>query len=268
MNDLYYHKTFVYDGKTTTYSIHRTNKPFILLVHGYCCDRSVWQHVAKVLSDDFSIIAPDLFGYGESEYSEEFSMNYVAGYLNALLNHEHVEKVHYVGHSMGGYISMEFLAHYADKLSRLTLLNSHCFTDSDEKMTNREKTIGFLKKYGTKIYINEIYKSLFGQAFYEKQIDVIIEMKNRAKSYKVESLIASSRGMIDRLDHSETLKNAKVPIQFILGANDGLIPLRDFGVMCSFPDISSIHIIPEMGHMGMLEQKEATIQHILTFNTL
>jgi pimeloyl-ACP methyl ester carboxylesterase len=267
MNDLFQNKIYEYDGVAAAYSIHRTDKPYLILVHGYCCDRSVWHDVAQDLSDDFSIIIPDLFGYGDSAYSPRFSMKYVAGFIDALLEHESVEQVHYVGHSMGGYIGMEYLANYASRLTKMTMLNTHCFTDSTEKMTNREKTIGFLQKHGTQLYINEIYKSLFGKDFYEHHFDVIIAMKYRAKSYTVESLIASSRGMIDRLDHSNTLKESKIPIQFILGENDGLIPLRDFGVMCSFPDRAHIHIIPNMGHMGMLEQREVTTKHLMAFSS-
>jgi pimeloyl-ACP methyl ester carboxylesterase len=266
MNDLFQNKVYVYNGVSAAYSIHRTQKPFLILVHGYCCDRSVWQDVAQALSDDFSILMPDLFGYGDSEYSDNFSMEYVAGFIDALLIHENIESVHYVGHSMGGYIGMEFLKNHSSKLTKLTMLNTHCFTDSAEKMTNREKTIVFLRKHGTQLYINEIYKSLFGKDYYEKHFDVIIEMKYRAKSYTVDSLVASSRGMIDRKDHSDTLKNATIPIQFILGENDGLIPLKDFGVMCSFPTISHIHIVPNMGHMGMLEVKEETIKYLMEFS--
>ncbi|MBK7957158.1 MAG: alpha/beta hydrolase [Bacteroidetes bacterium] len=260
-------KSFDFDGILCTYFIEKNNKPTIFLVHGYCCDSRVWEEIIPTLREQFSLIVPDLIGYGESALGNQYSMEYLAEYIHAIASREDIDSFHYVGHSMGGYIGLAFLKKYPQYLNRFTLLNSHCFTDSEEKSTNREKTISFLAKHGSNVYENEIYKTLFSKTFYQNHAGLIEKLKARAKSYPVETLMQSCRGMIDRHDHSETLKNATIPIQFILGIEDSLIPTSDFLKQCAFPAISSIHLIEKMGHMGMLEEKEATILHISSFSS-
>lgn len=260
-------KTFDFDGIACTYHIEKSDKPIIFLVHGYCCDSRIWEKLIPSLSAQFSLIVPDLIGYGESELGKHYSMEYLADYIHAIAVREGIEAYHYVGHSMGGYIGLAYLQKYPTYLKKLTLLNSHCFTDSAEKSTNREKTITFLARHGSNTYVNEIYKSLFSKAFYQSHAELIEELKLRAKSYPVETLIQSCRGMIDRKDHSDTLKNASIPIQFILGMEDSLIPTADFLKQCAFPSVSSIHLIEKMGHMGMFEEMKATFEHISSFSS-
>ena len=72
--------------------------------------------------------------------------------------------------------------------------------------------------------------------------------------------------MIERKNHEQTLKSAQVPIQFIMGAKDNLIPLNDFGQQASLPAISVLKVFPDMGHMGMFEFAELTIREISSFN--
>ena len=41
--------------------------PAVLLLHGYPETKLMWRHVAPVLAQRFTVVAPDLRGYGDSE---------------------------------------------------------------------------------------------------------------------------------------------------------------------------------------------------------
>ena len=41
-------------------------KPPLLLLHGYPQTHAMWHRVARLLADDFSLVVPDLRGYGDS----------------------------------------------------------------------------------------------------------------------------------------------------------------------------------------------------------
>lgn len=45
---------------------HAGEGPPLLLIHGYPQTRAAWRHVAPELARDFSVVAPDLRGYGDS----------------------------------------------------------------------------------------------------------------------------------------------------------------------------------------------------------
>ncbi|MEO7055293.1 MAG: alpha/beta fold hydrolase, partial [Caldimonas sp.] len=42
------------------------DKPALLLLHGYPQTHVMWHRVARVLAPDFSLVVPDLRGYGDS----------------------------------------------------------------------------------------------------------------------------------------------------------------------------------------------------------
>jgi len=41
-------------------------KPPLLLLHGYPQTHAMWHRVARLLATDFSLVVPDLRGYGDS----------------------------------------------------------------------------------------------------------------------------------------------------------------------------------------------------------
>lgn len=237
----------------------------ILLVHGYACDSRVWKSIIEPISNHFSVITLDLPGYNTQEdIKAYFTLKELASQIAEQINSLDLTKIIFLGHSMGGYIGLEFLSQFPDLLDSLVLLNSHCFTDSQEKSTNRTKTINFLERRGSQIYINEIYKTLFGNEFYEKNSTIINELKENAKKYPVETLINSCSAMIERVDHSDTIKTSSIPIHFLLGDRDALIPIDEYSSMLMLnPHIQKHKILNNCGHMGMYEAKDEVVNYLI-----
>lgn len=248
------------------YFITGTETNPVLLIHGYCSDYHVWTYFEQELAKTNQVIVVSIPGYLSDEAPVTHNLSQLAEEIEKILETENIQKVHVVGHSMGGYIALELLANYPKRVNALTLLNSHCYTDNEDKKVNRSKTIDFIRKHGTKLYIKEIYRSLFSEQFQKEHHHLIETLKDRAKRYSVETLVQSSRAMIERKNHEQTLKSAQVPIQFIMGAKDNLVPLNDFGQQASLPSISVLKVFPDMGHMGMFESAELTIREISSFN--
>lgn len=238
----------------------------IILIHGYCSDYHVWTYFEQELAKTNQVVIVSIPGYLSEEETYIQNLASIAEEIEKIFVKENITEAHIVGHSMGGYIALEFLAHYAERVKALTLLNSHCYTDNEDKKVNRSKTIDFIRKHGTKLYIKEIYRSLFSEQFQKDNHHLVETLKDRAKLYSVETLVKSSKAMIERKNHEQTLKNARIPVQFIMGAKDNLIPLNDFVQQASLPAVASLKVFPEMGHMGMFECAEPTIQEIISFN--
>src|SRR5262245_33217315 len=97
--------------------------PALLLLHGLGCDHHTWDPVLPWLSRRFTVIAPDLFGHGQSDKPRgDYS---VAGYANIvrdLLAVLGIERVTVVGHSLGGGVAMQFAYQYPERTERLVLL--------------------------------------------------------------------------------------------------------------------------------------------------
>jgi pimeloyl-ACP methyl ester carboxylesterase len=60
--------------------------------------------------------------------------------------------------------------------------------------------------------------------------------------------------MIQRPDRTIELKNARVPVLFILGKYDTAVPVEDVLKQGHLPEKSYFHLLQQSGHMGMLEE--------------
>jgi pimeloyl-ACP methyl ester carboxylesterase len=236
----------------------------LLLVHGFMCDGTVWDGVISKLQDNFEIIIPDLDGYGfSSELLQYKTLEGLAIELKQILDDEGIEKVSFIGHSMGGYIGLEFLKHFETKLNHFVMLNSHIYTDSDERSTNRTKTIGFLQKYGSKLYVKESFRTLFSPEFAVNHSEIVTKMMENAHSYPVQTLINSCQAMIERKNHEQTIQNASTPIHFLMGEIDSLIPLEEYKKMTLLNLNAKTQVLSNGGHMGMHENAEEVVEYIL-----
>lgn len=88
--------------------------PALLLVHGLGSSRRVWLPITDRLSEDFTTIAVDLPGHGDSDWVNpapaEFGPDAHATALKPLIDDFSDGTLDVVGNSMGGWISLELAA--------------------------------------------------------------------------------------------------------------------------------------------------------------
>lgn len=98
--------------------------PPLLLVHGGRDHCRNWDWVARRLRKDWHVIAPDLRGHGDSEWSK--SANYsMAAYIYDLAQLVHQQKlapVTIVGHSLGGAITVRYAGIYPEHVRRIVAI--------------------------------------------------------------------------------------------------------------------------------------------------
>jgi pimeloyl-ACP methyl ester carboxylesterase len=99
--------------------------PVILLVHGITGRAEQWVPVMELLSDRFTLVAPDLLGHGRSAKPRgDYSLGaYAAGLRDLMLALGH-ERVTVVGHSLGGGVAMQFAYQFPERCERLVLASS------------------------------------------------------------------------------------------------------------------------------------------------
>jgi pimeloyl-ACP methyl ester carboxylesterase len=99
--------------------------PVLLLLHGIANSSRTWERVAPLLSERFTLIAPDLLGHGESATPRgDYSLGAHATGVRDLLTALGHERVTVVGHSLGGGIAMQFAYQFPERCERLVLVSS------------------------------------------------------------------------------------------------------------------------------------------------
>ncbi|MCP4715028.1 MAG: alpha/beta hydrolase [Deltaproteobacteria bacterium] len=111
------------DGKKIHYT--KTGKgPALILVHGFGGGLFVWDKLIPLLSDNFTLYAIDLPGFGLSEkphkgcYSMQCQAEIVQNFIKAL----DLQSVTIIGHSMGGVIAALCSINAPETISRLVIV--------------------------------------------------------------------------------------------------------------------------------------------------
>jgi pimeloyl-ACP methyl ester carboxylesterase len=100
--------------------------PVLLLVHGMAGSSATWNHVVPALARQFTVVAPDLLGHGESGKPRrgEYSLGAHANLLRDLLHVLGHERATFVGQSLGGGVAMQLAYQYPERCERLVLVGS------------------------------------------------------------------------------------------------------------------------------------------------
>lgn len=98
----------------------------MLLVHGITTYSFIWRKIVPLLEQDYQVLGIDLPGCGASSKSveESYSIKKHASLLKDFLDKTGLQKVHLVGHDVGGGVAQIFAVSFPEKLLSLTLINS------------------------------------------------------------------------------------------------------------------------------------------------
>ena len=244
----------------------------VLLLHGFAEDGAVWDEVAPALSAACRVLVPDLPGSGRSAFPEgEVTMESLAAVLKELLDKEAIERCVLIGHSMGGYITLAFAESYPERVLAFGFFHSTAYADSEEKKAGRLKSIAFIREYGAAPYIRQSAPNLFSAGTREERQALVEDMIRHYSTFSATSLIAYLQAMMQRPERISVLEQFPRPILFIIGEKDQLVPPEQSLKQAHLPRIAQVRLLPDAGHMGMLEDTVAgvaIIQEFVNFITL
>jgi len=99
--------------------------PPLLLVHGGRDHGRSWDALARALAPQFHVVAPDLRGHGDSEWTKggSYALTEYVYDLARLVRHLGAQKVAIAGHSMGGMVGLIYAGTFPDRVSALVVLD-------------------------------------------------------------------------------------------------------------------------------------------------
>jgi pimeloyl-ACP methyl ester carboxylesterase len=107
--------------------------PPLFMVHGIGARRATWTDLTEHLKNDFTCIAYDLRGHGESPLSNgPFGLDELVADLEALRAKLGIERASVVGHSLGGMIGPAYARAYPDRVASLGLFSTAAFRTADD----------------------------------------------------------------------------------------------------------------------------------------
>jgi len=121
--------SFIDTGEAVIRVRHGCSGPPLLLLHGHPQTHAMWYKIAPRLAEDFTVVAADLRGYGQS--SKPPTKPDHEPYSKRAMSRDHVEVMRQLGfdrffvagHDRGGRCAYRMALDYPDKVSRLAVLD-------------------------------------------------------------------------------------------------------------------------------------------------
>ena len=230
----------------------------VVCIHGYPLDHAIWTPLIPYLKAKARLIFPDLRGHGKSPVlSTPYTMADMAEDILMLIDDLGLSKVLLVGHSMGGYVSLQFARSFPDRMLGLLLVASHPFSDTPENKEGRLTSIRKIREMGVQKVLTDFPTNLTPIPEIQDTIRPIIQ------ATKAEGVIGSLHAMAERYDSSDVLLIANYPVGIVLGKQDLFISQeKRHQMQVQFPQ-TELSLVENAAHMIMMEDPQAVSQMIL-----
>jgi len=99
--------------------------PAVILLHGFAETSRMWRPIIPLLTEKFTVIAPDLPGIGDSSIpADNIDMLSAASRIHALVRSLRIEKAKVVGHDIGLMVAYAYAAQFPNETEKLAVMDA------------------------------------------------------------------------------------------------------------------------------------------------
>lgn len=238
--------------------------PDVVLIHGYGSDRLSWLATSPALMPLARVHAVDLPGHGESDMDiRDGSITALAARVMETLDTAGITRAHFVGHSLGGAISLLIAAQQPGRAASLSLIAplglgrgvDESFVTALPALQDADQALTLLRRLVVKpVLINKMTA--------QRSVDQLNRDGAREAFTRIgQSLIAGQQQFFDAaLKAAET----DIPRLTLWGGSDAINPLDD-DKLARFGGEQLI--IPDTGHLPQIEAMKAVNTRLAEFLT-
>ena len=229
----------------------------LVFLHGVGGDAASWAPQIAAFSGAFRAIAWDMPGYGLSRSLDRMTFPALAGSLLELLDRLGLERVHLVGHSMGGMVAQEFAALWPERIAALVLsATSPAFGRPDGDFQKRfvEARIAPLDNGKTMADLaDEMVATMMGPAADPGGAAIA----RRSMAGVPEATYRAAIACLVTFDRRDELSSYTMPVLVLAGEADSNAPAPMMERMAGrIPDADYV-CMKGTGHLGNLENPAA-----------
>lgn len=242
--------------------------PTLVLIAGYTCDVHLWLPILDFLTPHFEVLIFDNRGCGRSDTtSSPYSIEMMGQDALHLLDALDISDFYLLGHSMGGCIAQWLGAHVPKRVVKMVIANSSAVFSTSVEMSFR--FFYQLRELGVplKLLIEGVLPWLYSPNYLREHAHKLVQlMLHQPYPQKIEG----QKGQVDALlsfDSRPWLKSILAPTLIIAAEDDLPSPPKDGKFLADHIPNASFHLIPEMGHMPLIEIPEEFARLAIKFFT-
>lgn len=235
------------------------NGPKMVLIHGLFLNSDCWKFQLPIFESKYHVLRFDLRGHGKStKPKKRFTIRNYVDDMSALLNHLNwTKELYLVGHSLGSMIALVYGLENPSQVRKMVVADSFCYI-SQEAITdvlgrvNSSKLENFAIGIGVRglnPYNDEIAK------FVAKLVTDHMTKKDCLQA------TAASAGF----NICENLKSLNIPALILVGKKDITTPVWASEMIHEWLPKSELIIIPNAGHLIILDHPNEFNDLVLSF---
>lgn len=232
----------------------------IIWLHGFCISSEIWEECIPYFDEEYTSIQIDLPGFGDSPLTYFKNLSDLSEQIYQTLKEQSIPNAIIVGHSLGGYLSMEIARNHPEFCQALILFHSNAFEDSEERKAVRQVYLDAYERFGTDFFLKNFHENLF----YQKKPEIINSLKEKHANISIETLQQYTSAMKERKGYIDILDN-QLPKLIISGAFDKAISSEEYLKMYNKAERCELLILSNSAHMGMMEESRKACESILSF---
>jgi pimeloyl-ACP methyl ester carboxylesterase len=233
-----------------------TENPPLVLIHGAGGTHLYWPPEIRRLAG-YSVYALDLPGHGKSAICDgQQSVGEYARHIVQWLESVQLRRAVLVGHSMGSAIALALAIHHPEYVVGLGLISGGA----------RLRVHPDLLNYAADL--TTFYKAtdlLVSYSFSPNAPPRLVELASKRMLETRQSVFYGDLQACNSFDVMDRLGAVQQPTLVVCGACDQMTPLRYAQFLSSAIHNARLSIIPDAGHMVMLEQPRLVADSLLAF---
>jgi len=240
---------YSFDNVPIVYQKTGNGKEVLVFIHCWSCDKSYWAGQLEYFGNNYTVIAIDLAGHGESGFDRTgWTIENYGKDVKAVVEKEKLNNVILIGHSMGGAIVLS-AAQQSRNSGIKALIGIDTFQDI-EYMYTKEQYAGFVKPFEEDF--PTATKEFIKQMFPENADSNLVEMISGDMSSAPKDVALASFNDLFSFNEAENFDKINIPVRFLnadhypTNVESAKRHIKDFGVK----------IMKSVGHFLMLEKPD------------
>ena len=264
------------NGKKMSYQIHpctqNLNAELLILSSGLGGHASFWKPQIEALTPYFHILSYDQEGcYADSALlSDEYSITNLAKQLLQILDQEKIQRFHFMGHAIGGFIGAELAV--LMKSAEAKLLSLTCINSWDELDPHTQKCfearIHLLKSAGAEAYVRAQGLFLYPPAWISKNhkhLNILenVQLEDFPPAPNVLKRIEAAQKFSINEQHIQALQHCQ--LHFIANQDDFLVPVHKSSDLKNALGHGQLSILASGAHASTVTEPELLNKTMLQF---
>ncbi len=242
----------------------KKDSPWVVLSHSLASSLKMWELQMEALESHFQVLRYDIRGHGRSEVTEgPYTFDLLAEDVMGLLDALSIEKVNWVGLSMGGMIGQSIALNHPNRLQSLVLCDTMAIFP-EESLPLWQERMESVKAKGMQAQLEATLERWFTPSFLRLRPPILEVIRNEFLSTPVKGYLGCVEA-ICKLNFLDRLSEIEIPTLIMVGEDDPGTPVSASEAMHQRIPHSKLTIIPSARHLSNVEQPKIFNTNLLKF---